>query len=70
MVFLPEAATTWFVYLAAGSADIKLDGQEQALAAGEALLLDVGAASERYVLTGGGDVVIVKLMRAIADDQG
>jgi environmental stress-induced protein Ves len=66
MVFLPEAATTWFVYLAAGSADARFDGAAQTLAGGESLLLDVSASGGRCVLDGGGEVALVKLGRKVA----
>jgi len=60
MVFLPEAAT-WFVYLAAGHAELKLAGAVQELAGGESLLLTPAADDERVVLNGGGELVLVKI---------
>ena len=62
MVFLPEAATTWFIYLAAGQAEVK-DVAVLQIEAGESLLLPSGDAARTRVLTGGGEVVLVKLMR-------
>jgi len=60
MVFLPENAT-WFIYLADGRADVKLAGTAQELGIGESLLLEPDGNSERVVLNGGGEVVLVKL---------
>jgi len=60
MVFLPEAATTWFVYLVAGQAALK-DVAGMQLEAGESLLLQPGDAAQTRVLSGGGEVVLVKL---------
>jgi environmental stress-induced protein Ves len=60
MVFLPETAT-WFAYLAAGRADVKVAGTAQELASGESLLLTPDAGNERTVLSGGGELVLVKL---------
>ena len=60
MVFLPEAATTWFVYLVGGQAALK-DVAGMHLEAGESLLLQPGDAARTRVLSGGGEVVLVKL---------
>jgi environmental stress-induced protein Ves len=65
MVFLPEAAT-WFVYLAGGRAELKLNGAVQALEAGESLLLVPSADNDRIVLNGGGELVLVKFSAAPA----
>jgi environmental stress-induced protein Ves len=62
MVFLPEAATTWFVYLLAGQAALK-DVAGMQLEAGESLLLQPSDAARTRVLSGGGEVVLVKLTR-------
>jgi len=59
MVFLPDNAC-WFVYLAGGSADLKLRGVVQTLEAGESLLLEADTDNDRIVLNGGGEVVLVK----------
>jgi environmental stress-induced protein Ves len=59
MVFLPEAATTWFVYLVAGQAALK-DVAGMQLEGGESLLLQPGDAMRTRVLSGGGEVVLVK----------
>jgi len=64
MVFLPEQAT-WFVYLAGGRADLKVAGATQQIEAGEALLLTPDASTDRVVLNGGGEVVLVKLTPVI-----
>jgi len=61
MVFLPEAVTTWFVYLAGGRAELKdVPGME--LGAGDSLLLEAGDGARNRVLSGGGEVVLVKLI--------
>jgi hypothetical protein len=62
MVFLPETGTSWFVHLVGGHAELK-DTTFGALAAGESLLLEPDASGRSRVLTGGGEVVLVKLMR-------
>jgi len=62
MVFLPEAGTTWFVHLVGGQAELK-DTTTGALAAGESLLLEPDDSGRSRVLTGGGEVVLVKLVR-------
>jgi environmental stress-induced protein Ves len=62
MVFLPEAGTSWFVYLVGGQAELK-DSTAGALAAGVSLLLEPDDAGRSRVLTGGGEVVLVKLTR-------
>ena len=62
MVFLPEAGATWFVYLAGGRAALNAAGGVE-LAAGESLLIDAGEPARNHVLSGGGEVVLVKLTR-------
>jgi environmental stress-induced protein Ves len=66
MVFLADAAVTWFVYVAAGQAAIKSHEGSPAIDAGDSLLLDVGNSTGNTVLNGGGELVIVKLTR-VAD---
>jgi environmental stress-induced protein Ves len=61
MLFLAEADTTWFVYIAGGTALIKNAKGAPALDAGDSLLLEADAAAENVVLTGGGEVLVVKL---------
>ena len=60
MVFLPDAAATWFVYLASGNAEVKIGDDRHALDAGESLLLEPGAATQRVVLNGGGELLLAK----------
>ncbi|HEY2396049.1 MAG TPA: HutD family protein [Rudaea sp.] len=60
MVFLPEAATTWFIHLAGGGADLQ-DVRGMELDAGDSLLLEPGDGVRNRVLSGGGEVVLVKL---------
>jgi hypothetical protein len=62
MVFLPEASTTWFVYLVAGQAALK-DVAGMQIEVGESLLLQPGDATRTRVLSGGGEVVLIKLTR-------
>lgn len=62
MVFLPESATTWFVHLVAGTAALK-DFAGMQLEAGESLLLEPGEATRTRVLSGGGEVVLIRLTR-------
>ena len=63
MVFLAEAAISWFVFVAGGTAAIKNHGSAAALEAGDSLLLEPDGAAENIVLAGGGELVIVKLAR-------
>lgn len=66
MVFLAEAGVSWFVHVAAGSASIKNRGDGSALEAGDSLLLEPAEGGENIVLTGGGELVLVKLTRTAA----
>ncbi len=61
MVFLAVADVTWFVYLVAGTATIKNQAGAPTLEAGDSLWLEADATPDNVVLTGGGDVLIVKL---------
>jgi uncharacterized protein len=63
MVFLAAPDVTWFVYLVAGTATIKNQASAPILEAGNALLVEADAATDNIVLTGGGEVLIVKLTR-------
>jgi uncharacterized protein len=63
MVFLPEAKTTWFIYVAVGRAELK-DVAGMDLEAGDSLLLERDGEARNRVLSGGGEVVLVKLTRA------
>lgn len=63
MVFLATADVTWFVYLVAGSATIKNQAGAPTLEAGDSLWLEADTTPDNVVLTGGGDVLIVKLTR-------
>lgn len=62
MLFLPEPATTWLIHLVGGHAALK-DVADAQLAAGDSLLLEPGAGARNRVVSGGGEVVIVKLVR-------
>lgn len=59
MVFLPEAAT-WFVYVAGGTAQLRIGDAAQSLDAGDSLIITADATTERVVLDGGGELVLVK----------
>ena len=61
MVFFSEPGTTWFLYLVGGQAALKNHAAQ--LAAGEALLLEADSANQNVVLSGGGELVLVKLRR-------
>jgi len=63
MVFLPEAKTTWFIYVAGGRAELK-DIAGMDLEAGDSLLLEREGEARNRVLSGGGEVVLVKLTHA------
>lgn len=63
MVFFPDDAT-WFVYLAAGSATVKAGGTAQTLEADESVLMLPDADDDRVVMTGGGEIVLVRFAPA------
>jgi len=65
MVFLPESATTWFVHVVSGQAALK-DADGLMLEAGDSLLLEPDHARRNRVLSGGGELVLVKLTRLVA----
>lgn len=69
MVFLAAADVSWFVHLVAGSATIKNQTGAPTLEAGDSLWLQADAASDNVVLTGGGEVVIVKVTRVLEPAQ-
>lgn len=61
MVFFAATDTTWFVYVASGSANLKNGGGE--IGNGESLLLEPDSDSRNIVIDGGGELVLVKLVR-------
>jgi environmental stress-induced protein Ves len=63
MVFFPDAAT-WFVHLASGTATVKEAGNATPVEAGESILLLPTQDGDRVIIDGGGEVVLVKLIRA------
>jgi uncharacterized protein len=63
MVFPAAADATWFVYIAAGNAAVKNGPNSTTLDAGDSLLLEAGPSADNIVLSGGGEVLIVKLTR-------
>jgi hypothetical protein len=62
MVFLPEAGTRWLIHLVGGQATLKQDAI--ALGAGDTLLLEPAEPAQNVVLSGGGEVVLVKIRPA------
>ena len=68
MVFLPEAGVTWFVYVASGSAQLANVDPAQPLQTGDSLLLDADTMQGNSVLSGGGEVVLVKFTRVSASE--
>lgn len=65
MVFLPEATVTWFVHVLSGSAALK-DVAGFQLESGESLLLEPDDTARTRVVSGGGEVVLIKLTRLAA----
>ena len=63
MLFLHDPATSWFVYLLSGHAELK-GADDAGLAAHESLLLEPDSQARNRVLSGGGEVVLVRLVRA------
>lgn len=63
MVFFPDD-TTWFVYLAAGSATVRAGVTAQTLAADESVLMLPDANDERVAIAGGGEVVLARFVPA------
>jgi environmental stress-induced protein Ves len=65
MVIFPEAHCEWFVHLFSGHAKARSGEQSLTLATGASLLADFrDSASERIVIEGGGEIVLVKLAAA------
>jgi environmental stress-induced protein Ves len=65
MVIFPEADCEWFVHLFGGHAKARSGEQSLTLATGASLLADFrDGASERIVIEGSGEVVLVKLATA------
>jgi uncharacterized protein len=62
MVFFRDA--TWFVYLASGAAEAKCGAESVALEAAESLSLPAETDAQRVVVSGGGEVVVVKITAA------
>ena len=63
-VFPNAAHTTWFVYLAAGSATVQASAGPNVFSAGESLLLENDGTTHNCILDGGGDLLLVKLTPA------
>jgi environmental stress-induced protein Ves len=61
MLFPAESAATWFVYLIAGHAQIRLGDTRIALTPRDSLVLEPDESEGHAVLDGGGELVLVKL---------
>lgn len=59
MIFLPSPGTEWFIYLLTGHAQVRGDTALE-MAAGDSLLLRP-ARSERLVLEGGGEILLLRV---------
>ncbi len=66
MVFFRDA--TWFIYIADGHAEARSGERHCALHAGTSLLLHAEPEGTRVVLSGGGEVVLVKFQPTSAED--
>ena len=62
MVFLHEAGVEWFVHLLAGQLQLRGDATDVRLAQGDSLSLRA-APSQRLVLDGGGEILLLRLTR-------
>ncbi|MEJ5207481.1 HutD family protein [Denitratimonas sp. CY0512] len=62
MVFLHEAGVEWFVHLLAGQLQLRGDATDIRLAQGDSLRLRA-APSQRLVLDGGGEILLLRLTR-------
>ncbi|MGA9333935.1 MAG: HutD family protein [Rudaea sp.] len=68
MVFLPEANVTWFVYVAGGHAELMNGDASSDLRTADSVLLEAHESGGNVVLDGGGEVVLVKLLRHSSTD--
>lgn len=62
LMFLHEAGVEWFVHLLAGQLQLRGDGAELRMNQGDSLRLAVPA-SQRLVLDGGGEILLLRLSR-------
>jgi len=61
MLFVPDS-TAWFVYLVGGRAECRNKDVSSALGAGDSLLLEPDLAGGNVVLSGGGEVVLIRFV--------
>lgn len=64
MVIFVDPGSTWAIYLIAGDARIGGDARLPPMTTGDTALLEAGAARARYVLEGGGEVLLVRVERS------
>ena len=65
MVFFAEPDVTWAIHLASGQAKVQNAPERVPLEAGDTLLLEPDAdTAQRCVISGGGEVILVRLERA------
>ena len=60
MVIFVEPMHTWAVYLMAGQARFADDSPLSDMSAGDTAILDGGNARRRFVLDGGGEVLVIQ----------
>lgn len=66
MVFFDQAGVDWLLYLLSGEAELRLGAEHQWLGPMHGLLLEGDGGAERAVLSGGGEIVLVKIERPLA----
>lgn len=64
MLSFVDPGSTWIVYVLGGHARIDGDGATADLGAGDTALLGSGGARTRYVIEGGGEVLLVRIDEA------
>lgn len=69
MVFFDQSGVDWLVYLLSGEAELRVGEQHYWLGPMHGLLLRGDGSAQRAVLSGGGEVMLVKVEPAAADDQ-
>lgn len=69
MVFFDQSRVDWLVYLLSGEAELRVGEQRYWLGPMHGLLLQGDGSAQRAVLSGGGEVVLVKVEPAAADNQ-
>jgi environmental stress-induced protein Ves len=65
MVLFPESGVVWLAHLVSGSAEARTDAGAVGIAIGDTLRIDFASRDDkRVVIEGGGEIVLVKIMRA------